>query len=177
MVSFGDRRHAGADLDHLTGALVTQHGRHGDRDRAVHRGQVRVTDPGRFDADPHLAGAYRRRRDVVTDVEPLVAYLVQHCCFHASTSFSASARFGQESTAWRTWPRLPVAGFSSCTSRLSSSSTSKTSGRIPAQTALASHSSWSKKIFIRPTAAVEHVPTIPFKAGGTGSDGTSHVAV
>src|SRR3954453_2030409 len=166
MVSFGDRRHAGADLDHLSGALVTQHGRHGDRDRAVHRGQVRVTDPGRFDADLHLAGADRCCRDVVTDVEPLVAYLVQHCCFHASTSFSASARFGQESTAWRTWPRMPSAGYSACTSRLFSSSTLKPSGRIPAQTALASHSSWSITIFIRPTAALELVSTMRSKAGG-----------
>src|SRR4051812_31537507 len=167
MVPLGDRRHAGADLDHLAGALVTQDRRYGDRDGAVHRRQVGVTDAGRFDADLHLAGADRRRHDVVTDVEPLVTDLVQHCCFHASTSFSASARFGQESTAWRTWPRMPSAGYSSCTSRLSSSSTSKTSGSIPAQTALASHSSWSTTIFIRPTAAVEHVPTIPFKAGAT----------
>src|SRR3954447_13662161 len=166
MVSLGDGRDAGADLDHFAGTLVTEHGGHGDRDGAVHRGQVRVTDTGRFDPDLHLAGADRRRRDVVTDVEPLVADLVQHCCFHASTSFSASARFGQESTAWRTLPRMSSAGYSSCTSRLSSSSTSKTSGRIPAHTALASHSSWSTTIFIRPTAAVEHVPTLPFKAGG-----------
>src|SRR3954469_23524669 len=166
MVSLGDRRDAGAYLDHLTRALVTQDRRYGDRAVAVLRGEVRMTDTGRFDPDLHLAGADRRRRDVVTDVEPLVADLVQHCCFHASTSFSASARFGQESTAWRTWPRMPSAGYSSCTSRLSSSSTSKTAGRIPAQTALASHSSWSTTIFIRPTAAVEHVPTMPFKAGG-----------
>src|SRR3954468_10383394 len=165
MVSLGDGRHAGADLDDFAGALVTQDRRYGDRDGAVHRGQVRMTDPGRFDADFHLAGADCRRRDVVTDVEPLVAHLVQHCCFHASTSFSASARFGQESTACRTLPTVSSVGYSSCTSRLSSSSTSKTSGRIPAQTALASHSSWSTTIFIRPTAAVEHVPTMPFKAG------------
>src|SRR3954447_8087138 len=165
MIALGKARHTLTDLDHLAGALVTEHRGHGNRDGAVHRGQIRVTDTGRLDADFHLAGAERGGRDVVTDVEALVADLMQDCCFHASTSFSASARFGQESTAWRALPRRSSAGYSSCTSRLSSSSTSKTSGRIPAQTALASHSSWSTTIFIRPTAAVEHVPTMPFKAG------------
>src|SRR4051812_27209503 len=165
VVALGEGGHPGTDLDDLAGALVAEHRGYGDRDGAVHRRQVGVTDAGRPDADLHLAGADRGGRDVVTDVETFVADLVQHCCFHASTSFSASARFGQESTALRALPRRSSAGYSSCTSRLSSSSTSKTSGRIPAQTALASHSSWSTTIFIRPTAAVEPVPTMPFKAG------------
>src|SRR5205085_9244010 len=146
---------------------------------ARHRRKVGVADAGGTDADADLARADGCRRHVVTDVEGGITDLVQDCGLHSAppstgTSLSARARLGHESTASRTLSSLSSSGYSSWSSRLSSSSTSKTSGRIPTQTALASHSSWSTTIFIRPTAAVEHVPTLASKAGVPVSDGASH---
>src|SRR5581483_7148355 len=98
---------------HLAGALVTEHGGYGDRDRAVHSGEVGVADAGGLDADAHLARADRRSSDVVTAVETLVAHVVKDGCLHASSScLRASARFGHESTASRTLPRMSSGGYS-----------------------------------------------------------------
>src|SRR4051812_31680586 len=146
MVALAQTSDAGTDLDDLTRTLVTEHGGYGDGGGAVHRGEIGGADTGRLDAHAHLARADGRGLHVVTDLELVVADVVQDRGLHSSTSFSASARLGQESTASRTLSRSSDDGYSLWTWSSSSSSTSKTSGRMPTQTALASHSSWSTTI-------------------------------
>src|SRR5207253_23289 len=65
------------------------------RDRAVHPRQVGVTDTGGGDAHPHLPRTGALRRDVVANIELLVADGLQDCRSH---------RIAPVSRRWCVWP-------------------------------------------------------------------------
>ena len=76
--TLGDRR---ADLGDDADALVAEHHRRRERDRAVDHRHVAVAHAGRLDVDPHLVGPEVAHRQVGDDAQ---AALVEHDPLHST---------------------------------------------------------------------------------------------
>ena len=82
VVADGQVRHAGADLDDLAGALVTEHHGRVGREHAVDHRQVGVAHAGGADAHLDLAVTRIDGLGVGHDVELFVAEPAQHGSTH-----------------------------------------------------------------------------------------------